>query len=103
MRSEAAFAHLTGVAPIPAPSGPAHRHRLDRGGDRAADSAPHTTAPVSVRHGGRTRTRAERRTGEGPPKKDVTRRLERFAARGLHHALTAAPAGQSLETTAPPA
>ncbi len=34
LRSEASFAHLTGVAPIPASSGRTHRHRLNRGGGR---------------------------------------------------------------------
>ena len=38
-RSEAAFAHLCGVAPIPASSGRVHRHRLNRGGDRGANNA----------------------------------------------------------------
>ncbi|UGT89934.1 transposase [Mycobacterium ostraviense] len=35
--SEAAFAALCGVAPIPASSGKTHRHRLSRGGDRQAN------------------------------------------------------------------
>jgi transposase len=39
LRSEAAFAHLCGVAPIPASSGRTHRHRLNRGGDRQANHA----------------------------------------------------------------
>jgi hypothetical protein len=39
MNSEAAFAHLTGAAPTPAASGHTHRHRLNRGGDRAANNA----------------------------------------------------------------
>jgi transposase len=39
LRSEGAFAHLCGVAPIPASSGKITRHRLDRGGDRQANSA----------------------------------------------------------------
>jgi transposase len=39
LRSEAAFAHLCGAAPIPAPSGRTHRHRLNRGGDRQANHA----------------------------------------------------------------
>jgi transposase len=39
--SEAAFAHLCGVAPIPASSGRVHRHRLNRGGDRGANNALH--------------------------------------------------------------
>ena len=35
LRGEAAFAHLCGVAPIPASSGKTNRHRLHRGGDRS--------------------------------------------------------------------
>ena len=35
LRSEAAFARLCGVAPIPASSGKTNRHRLHRGGDRS--------------------------------------------------------------------
>jgi transposase len=34
LRSEAAFARLAGVAPVPASSGQTTRHRLSRGGDR---------------------------------------------------------------------
>ncbi len=55
MRSETAFAHLAGVAPIPASSGRTHRHRLNPGGDRAADNALHTIALVRMRHDPRTR------------------------------------------------
>jgi transposase len=39
LRSEAAWAHLCGVAPIPASSGKRTRHRLNRGGDRQANHA----------------------------------------------------------------
>jgi transposase len=39
LRSEAAFAHLCGVAPIPASSGKVTRHRLNRGGNRQANHA----------------------------------------------------------------
>jgi len=39
LRSEAAFAHLCGTAPIPASSGRTDRHRLNRGGDRHANNA----------------------------------------------------------------
>jgi transposase len=34
LRSEGSFAHLCGVAPLPASSGKTVRHRLNRGGDR---------------------------------------------------------------------
>jgi hypothetical protein len=52
LRGEAAFAHLCGVAPIPASSGRTHRHRLNRGGDRHANNAlwrialPHALPPA---------------------------------------------------------
>jgi len=39
LRSEAAWAHLCAVAPIPASSGKVTRHRLNRGGDRQANHA----------------------------------------------------------------
>ena len=41
LRSEASFASLCGVSPVPASSGKTVRHRLNRGGDRAANSALH--------------------------------------------------------------
>jgi transposase len=40
LRSEASLAALCGVAPVPASSGKITRHRLSRGGDRAANNAP---------------------------------------------------------------
>ncbi|MCE7081757.1 transposase [Streptomyces sp. ST2-7A] len=43
LRSEASFAHLCWAAPVPASSGRAHRHRLNRGGDRADNNALHTS------------------------------------------------------------
>ncbi|TXM95527.1 transposase [Methylobacterium sp. WL116] len=39
IRSEAAFAKLCGVCPVPASSGMTNRHRLNRGGNRQANAA----------------------------------------------------------------
>ena len=39
LRNEATFAHLCGAAPLDASSGKHQRHRLNRGGDRQANSA----------------------------------------------------------------
>ena len=51
IRSEAAFAKLCGVAPQPASSGrTTGRHRLSRGGDRAANSALYIVTIVRMRH-----------------------------------------------------
>jgi transposase len=58
LRSEAAFAHLCGVAPIPASSGKTHRHRLHRGGDRAGNRALHIAVVVRLRYDHRSRAYA---------------------------------------------
>jgi transposase len=51
LRSEAAFAMLAGVAPIPASSGRVVRYRLNRGGDRQLNRALHTPSSRSARPG----------------------------------------------------
>lgn len=56
LRSEKAFAHLCGVAPIPASSGKTNRHRLHRGGDRSANRALHIAVVVRMRYCAKTRT-----------------------------------------------
>lgn len=48
LHSEAAFAALCGTAPVPASSGKTNRHRLSRGGDRAANNALHRIALVRM-------------------------------------------------------
>ncbi|CAL9637565.1 transposase [Streptomyces sp. enrichment culture] len=58
LRSEAALAHLRGAGPVPASSGRADRHRLDRGGDNAL----RTVVPVPTGHDRRTRDHAARPT-----------------------------------------
>ena len=65
LRSEASFAHLCGSAPIPASSGATHRHRLHRGGDRAANRALHLAVVVRMRYCPRTRAYVGRRTKAG--------------------------------------
>jgi len=44
------FAALCGVSPIPASSGKTNRHRLNRGGDRQANAAPHRIVVVRLRY-----------------------------------------------------
>ncbi|WP_460088838.1 IS110 family RNA-guided transposase, partial [Streptomyces variabilis] len=103
MRSEAAFAHLAGVAPIPASSGRTHRHRLNRGGDRAANNALHTIVLTRMRFDERTRAYVERRTKQGLHKKDIMRCLKRFVAREVYRALTSAPTERITQTDLAPA
>jgi transposase len=87
LRSEAALTHLCGVAPIPASSGRRDRHRLNRGGDRAANSALYAIVLCRMRHDPRTKAYVDRRTKQGLGKKEIIRCLKRYVAREVHEAL----------------
>jgi transposase len=88
LRSEAAFAHLCGVAPIPASSGKTSgRVRLDQGGDRQANAALWRIVMVRIAHDPRTTEYFERRVAEGCSKRDVIRILKRYVARELYRYL----------------
>jgi transposase len=88
LRSEAAFAHLCGTAPIPASSGRTDRHRLNRGGDRRANNALWRIALVRMRCHPPTRAYVERRTKQGLSKLDIMRCLKRYIAREVYQHLT---------------
>jgi transposase len=92
LRSEAAFAQLCGVAPIPASSGRTHRHRLNRGGDRQANHALWRITLVRMHCHPPTRAYVERRTNQGLSKLDIMRCLKRYIAREVYHHLTDPPA-----------
>ena len=79
--SEGSFAHLCGVAPIPASSGKTTRHRLNRGGDRQANQALWRVVMVRLSCDKRTQTYVEKRTREGRTKKEIIRCLKRYVAR----------------------
>lgn len=87
LHSEAAFAHLCAVAPIPASSGRTRRHRLNRSGDRAANNALYVVVLGRLRYDQRTRAYAARRTTEGLSKPEIIRCLKRYVARELYNAL----------------
>ena len=87
LRSEAAFAHHCGVAPIDASSGLTTRRRLNRGGDRIANQALWRIVMVRMVHEPRTRTYVERRTREGRSKREIIRSLKRYVARQLYRCL----------------
>ena len=88
LRSEAAFAMLSGAAPIPASSGKTTRHRLSRGGDRAANNALHRIALVRMSHDPGTRDYVARQLVAGRTKKDILRLLKRAIAREVFKHLT---------------
>jgi transposase len=88
IQNEAAFAKLCGVCPKPASSGlKNNRHRLNRGGDRGANSALWIVAVVRLRHHQATRDYVARRTAEGLSKREIIRCLKRYIAREVFAAL----------------
>ncbi|MDQ2710604.1 MAG: IS110 family transposase [Actinomycetota bacterium] len=90
LHSEAAFASLAGVNPIPASSGNTVRHRLNRGGDRRLNKALHMAVIVRMTHDANTKAYVQRRLAEGLTKREIRRILKRYLARQIHRALTAA-------------
>ena len=87
LRSEAAWAHLCGVAPLEASSGKVVRRRLNRGGDRQANAALWRIALVRMRSDPRTRAYVERRVEEGRSKPEIIRMLKRYIAREVYRHL----------------
>jgi transposase len=81
LHSEAAWAHLCGVAPVPASSGKTRRHRLNRGGNREANHALWRIVITRMSAHPATRAYVERRTKEGLSKKEIIRCLKRYVAR----------------------
>jgi hypothetical protein len=82
--SQAAFASLCGLSPVPAFSGKTQRHRLNRGGDRQANRALYLIALSRTIHDPRTRAYLQRRTHQGRTKREILRRLKRYIARELY-------------------
>jgi transposase len=87
LHSEAAWAHLCGVSPLQASSGRVTRHRLDRGGDRQANSALWRIVMVRIAHDPDTTAYFERRVKEGRTKPEVIRILKRYVAREVYRHL----------------
>jgi transposase len=83
MHSEAAYANLCGTSPLKISSGKTSRHRLNRGGDRQANSALYTIAITRLKSDPRTWAYAKKRTAEGKTRRDIIRSLKRYIAREL--------------------
>jgi transposase len=87
LHREATFAHLCGASPIDASSGKQERHRLNRGGDRQANSALWKIVIVRMACDPRTRAYIERRMTDGLTKKEAIRCLKRYVAREVYNHL----------------
>jgi transposase len=100
LRSEAHFAALAGARPIPASSGKTNRHRLNRAGDRQANSALYHIVIVRMAHHQPTRDYVARRTAQGRTKMEIIRCLKRYLARHLYRLVHDTLAGQHPALTA---
>ena len=102
IRSEAAFAKLCGVCPIPASSGrTTGRHRLNRGGHRQANAALYRAVIVRMRYHQPTVDYVARRTADGGTKRDIIRCLKRYLAREIYQrVMTDFRARQAIVQTA---
>jgi transposase len=87
LRGEAAWAHLCGVSPIEASSGKVTRRRLNRGGDRQANSALWGVVITRLRSDPRTQAYMARRLEEGRSKPEIIRVLKRYVAREVYEQL----------------
>jgi transposase len=87
LQSEACFARLAGVAPIPATSGQTTRHRLDRGGDRHLNQALHTIALSLARTDPATQRFIQQRISHGKTRREAIRLLKRYLARSIYRHL----------------
>lgn len=83
LRNERAFAQLCGTAPIPASSGRVVRYRLNRGGDRQANSALWRIVLIRMQSHPETRDYVARRTAEGLSKLEIMRCLKRYVTREI--------------------
>lgn len=97
VRSEAAFACLAGVNPIPASSGNTVRHRLNRGGDRRLNSALHLAALTRMTHDAETCDYVEKRRAEGKSDREIRRCVKRYLARRVFRILNAAAEAQKVQ------
>jgi transposase len=80
---------LCGASPIPASSGKTIRHRLNRGGNRQANTALYRIVVVRLRWHQPTQAYLARRTGQGLTKREIIRCLKRYVAREVFAALHA--------------
>ena len=91
MSTEASFAALCGASPVQASSGQTRRHRLNRGGNRQANSALWRIATTRTRHDAATKDYVTRRQAEGKNRKEIIRCLKRHIAREIYRLLINPP------------
>ncbi|EXF23856.1 transposase [Nesterenkonia sp. AN1] len=92
IRSEAAFAKLAGISPVPTGSGmTSGRHRINHGGHRQLNAAIYRTVIVRMRFHEPTIAYVARRTAEGKSKREIIRCLKRYVIREVYHLVKVDP------------
>lgn len=81
LRSEASFAALCGISPVPASSGKTTRYRLNTDGDRAANGALHINAIGRLRLDPKTQEYVAHRIAQRHSKQEAIRCVKRYIAR----------------------
>jgi transposase len=99
--SDAKFARVAGVAPIPASSGMRTRHRLDRGGNRQLNCALHRIAVIQGRHHAPAREFLARKQAEGKSRREALRCLKRHLARRVWQLLIDSERDRSVNPVDP--
>lgn len=89
LKDEGSFSMLCGTSPVPASSGDTYHHRLNKGGNRRANSAIHIMAITRMQRCEKTRAFIAKKMGEGKSKKDAIRALKRYLSREVYGALKA--------------
>ncbi|MCX0276433.1 transposase [Nocardia zapadnayensis] len=92
IRSEAAFAKLAGISPVPTGSGmTSGKYRINHGGHRQLNAAIYRTVIVRMRFHEPTIAYVARRTAEGKSKRDIIRCLKRYVIREVYHLVKTDP------------
>jgi transposase len=99
--TDAHFARMAGVAPIPVSSGRRDRYRLHRGGNRRINRALHVIAVTRGRWDPATRAYLQRKEAEGKNRMEALRCLKRLLARHFHTLLLQPPSSPSPECKTP--
>ena len=99
IRSEAAFAKLAGISPVPTGSGmTSGRHRINHGGHRQLNAAIYRTVIVRMRFHEPTIAYVARRTAEGKSKREIIRCLKRYVIREVHHLVKIDPSTSEIRS-----
>lgn len=81
-------------------SGKTQRRRLNRGGDRQANSALYMIVIARLRWDLRTRAYVDRRVSEGKTRREASRCLKRYVARELYELIAQTPQHTDVLSTA---